>query len=104
MTQVVAQKSPLLSLNDVSFDASPRGFWTSDRLQQLRKQLSSLYTSRSACNKAFESILNQGGVIEVGFADVFGRLERRVSRYAGRWGGRDHRRQLQCDGETWNRT
>ena len=101
MTQVVAQKSPLLSLNDVSFDASPRGFWTPDRLQQLRKQLSTLYTSRSACNKAFESALNQGGVMEVRIgADC--QVERRVSRDAGRWRGRDDRRELQCDDEQWN--
>lgn len=101
MTQVVAQKSPLLSLNDVSFDASPRGFWTPDRLQQLRKQLSTLYTSRSACNKAFESVLNQGGVMEVRIgADC--EVERRVSRDAGRWRGRDDRRELQCDDEQWN--
>lgn len=101
MTQVVAQKSPLLSLNDVSFDASPRGFWTPDRLQQLRKQLSTLYTSRSACNKAFESALNQGGVMEVRIgADC--QVERRVSRDAGRWRGRDDRRELQCGDEQWN--
>ena len=101
MTQVVAQKSPLLSLNDVSFDASPRGFWTPDRLQQLRKQLSTLYTSRSACNKAFESALNQGGVMEVRIgADC--EVERRVSRDAGRWRGRDDRRELQCGDEQWN--
>lgn len=101
MTQVVAQKSPLLSLNDVSFDASPRGFWTPDRLQQLRKQLSTLYTSRSACNKAFESVLNQGGVMEVRIgADC--EVERRVSRDAGRWRGRDDRRELQCGDEQWN--
>ena len=101
MTQVVAQKSPLLSLNDVSFDASPRGFWTPDRLQQLRKQLSTLYTSRSACNKAFESALNQGGVMEVRIgADCD--VERRVSRDAGRWRGRDDRRELQCGDEQWN--
>lgn len=101
MTQVVAQKSPLLSLNDVSFDASPRGFWTPDRLQQLRKQLSTLYTSRSACNKAFESALNQGGVMEVRIgADC--EVERRVSRDAGRWRGRDDRRELQRGDEKWN--
>ena len=101
MTQVVAQKSPLLSLNDVSFDASPRGFWTPDRLQQLRKQLSTLYTSRSACNKAFESVLNQGGVMEVRIgADC--QVERRVSRDAGRRGGRDDRGQLQRGDEQWN--
>ena len=101
MTQVVAQKSPLLSLNDVSFDASPRGFWTPDRLQQLRKQLSTLYTSRSACNKAFESVLNQGGVMEVRIgADC--EVERRVSRDAGRWRGRDDRRELQRGDEKWN--
>lgn len=101
MTQVVAQKSPLLSLNDVSFDASPRGFWTPDRLQQLRKQLSTLYTSRSACNKAFESALNQGGVMEVRIgADC--EVERRVSRDAGRWRGRDDRRELQRGDEQWN--
>lgn len=67
MTQAVAQKAPLLALSDVSFDASPRGAWTAERLQQLRKQLSALYTSRAACNKAFESALSQGGVVEVGF-------------------------------------
>lgn len=101
MTQVVAQKSPLLSLNDVSFDASPRGFWTPDRLQQLRKQLSTLYTSRSACNKAFESALDQGGVMEVRIgADC--EVERRVSRDAGRWRGRDDRRELQRGDEKWN--
>ena len=95
MTQVVAQKSPLLSLNDVSFDASPRGFWTPDRLQQLRKQLSTLYTSRSACNKAFESALNQGGVIEVRIgADC--EVERSLSRDARRRRGRDDRGELQC--------
>lgn len=101
MTQVVAQKSPLLSLNDVSFDASPRGFWTPDRLQQLRKQLSTLYTSRSACNKAFESVLNQGGVMEVRFSAGC-EVERRVSRDAGRWGGRDDRRELQCGDGPWD--
>ena len=61
----MAQKSGLLTLNDVSYDETERNFWNDEHCSQLRRYLSSLYTSRNACNKVFETVFNQGGLVEV---------------------------------------
>ena len=65
ITHTVAQKSALLTLNDVGYDEAERNFWNDERCSQLRRYLSSLYTSRNACNKVFETVFNQGGLVEV---------------------------------------